>query len=123
VLSDNDKEAMADENWVIEWFSPLHMLAEWQTKHGVALTDAALKELLQRLLGFGFAWAFMLGARGDRPPSADRSTGNSTARVAALIERTFEKIAGLMTVEELATFLPTENQDVEVSPGLYSNRQ
>jgi hypothetical protein len=106
---DNDT---VGESWAIEWFSPLHALAEWKAKHGVALTDAALKELLQRFFGFGFAWAFMLGARGDRPPGyADKHF----ADVSSLIERTFERMADAVTAEGLATFLPAEHQGMEAS--------
>jgi hypothetical protein len=93
-------DAVADEDWVIEWFSPLSAIAEWQVKHSVGLTDEALKELLERLFGFGLSWAFLLGAWGRRPPNTDHATG-----VAALITCTFEKMAEVMTVEELATFI------------------
>ena len=99
-----DGNAVADEDWVLEWFSPLSVVAEWQAKHGVSLTDQSLTELLQGLLGFGYAWAWLLGARGELPPSFARSTGGNAARVAALIDRTFEKMAEAVTVEELATF-------------------
>ena len=103
-LASDVDDAVADEDWVIRSFSPLFAVAELQAKHHVNLTDEALKELLGRLLGFGFAWAWLMGARGDRPPGADCSTGDSLARVAALIERTFEKMAEAITPEDLATF-------------------
>ena len=104
-------DVVADENWVIRSFSPLSAVAEWQAKHHVNLTDEALKELMGRLLGFGFAWAWFTGARGDHPPCADCSTGDSLARVAALIERTFEKMAEAITPEDLATFVSPNSGD------------
>ena len=103
----DEVSSTADEGWVIEWFSPLSTLAEWQAKHCVSLTDEALAELLERLLGSISAWAWFLGARGCYPPSVDRLTNDSSAHVAALIECTFEDLAEVMTVEELATFRPT----------------
>jgi hypothetical protein len=106
-VDEDDEDAVADEDWVIEWFSPLSTLARWQAKHGVSLTDEALAELLERLLGSGFAWAWFLGAKGHRPPSVDHLTNDSLARVAALIECTFEDLAEVMTVEELTTFRST----------------
>jgi hypothetical protein len=81
-VDEDDEDAVADEDWVIEWFSPLSTLARWQAKHGVSLTDEALAELLEL-------------------------TNDSLARVAALIECTFEDLAEVMTVEELTTFRST----------------
>jgi hypothetical protein len=105
-----DAETVAGEDWVIDWLSPLSAIAEWQAKHGVILTEGALKELLERLFGFGFAWAWLLGAKSGHPPSASSLTDDRSARVAALIERAFEKIAEAVTVENLATFLQPECQ-------------
>ena len=108
--------AVADENWVIRSFSPLSAVAEWQARHHVNLTDEALKELLGRLLGFGYAWAWLTGASGDHPPCADCSTDDSLAHVAALIECTFEKMAEAITPADLATFALPNSCDGHTIP-------
>ena len=92
-----------EKDWVWGWFGCMRAVAKWQKDSGVTLSDDGLRELL-RLLGFHTAWAFLLGARGDRPPGADCSTGDSLARVAALIDITFQEIAEAITPEDLATF-------------------
>jgi hypothetical protein len=78
-----------EKDWVRQWFNCLPSLAKWQRDYGVTLSDDGLRELL-KLLGFGSAWAFMLGARGDRPPG---SAGRRFAHVAALIDLTFQELA------------------------------
>jgi hypothetical protein len=78
------------------WFGCLTTLAKWQRAYGVTLSDEGLRELL-RLLGFGFAWAFMLGARGDRPLGSGNRRFTQTA---ALIENTFEEMAALIDVNQ-----------------------
>jgi hypothetical protein len=86
----------SERDWVFEWFNCVPSLAKWQRAYGVTLSDEGLRELL-RLVGFGSAWAFMLGARGDRPPdSGDRRL----AHTAALIENTFEEMATLIDVNQ-----------------------
>lgn len=107
-VAHDEVDLSGGEEWVITWFSPLHWLAEWQAKHGVNLTNEALTDLLQELVGFSTAWAWMHGARGNHPPTIHRSSRDSAARVAALIESTFEQIAEVVTVEDLATFRPTQ---------------
>lgn len=107
---DND-EVTPDEDWVIERFSPLRTLSKWQAKHGVVLTDEALRELLTRILGFHVAWAWMNGAKGCYPPSADSYTCDNLGYVASIIDRTFGLIAEVMTVEELAKFHSPEQAE------------
>jgi len=89
-----------EKDWVAEWFNCVPEIAKWQEDHGVTLTDGALREL-----GFGFAWAWMLGARGDRPKSyADRPFPH----VAALIDLTFGEWAEALTVDDLAELRSAE---------------
>ena len=78
----------------MQWFNCLPSLARWQQDYGVTLSDDGLRELL-KLLGFGSAWAFMLGARGDRPPGY---TDQRLTDVAALIDLTFQELAAAVDV-------------------------
>jgi hypothetical protein len=100
-------DEIEDENWVLRWFMPVHSIAAWKEKHGIDLTDAALSELLQKM-GVDLAWAWLLGARGDRPPSVEQLTSGTLPKVASLIEGVFEKAAELLTVEDLEMLRPKD---------------
>jgi hypothetical protein len=86
------------KDWAAEWFGCVRWLAEWQRKHDVAMTDDALRELLD-MLGFGKAWAWLQGANGNKPPD---SAGKSDLCIAAAIDCYFDDAAEVLTVERLA---------------------
>ena len=93
-----------EKDWVAKWFNDVPTIAQWQADHGVALTDGALRDLLEHF-GFASAWAWMLGARGDRPKGcADRPF----TYVAALIDMTYAELAQLVSVDNLGEFRSAE---------------
>jgi hypothetical protein len=96
----HDDEAVwiAAKDWAADWFGCIRELARWQVKHGVSMTDDALRELLEDILGFGIAWAWFQGANGNQPQD---STDKDNGQIADAIHDYFGEAAAVLLVEDL----------------------